>query len=101
MFSGKKFRLNEGVMAKSGAYFEANGKSFYKSGIEILEGRWNKADFIGKPRVFFVMPETFLIFRFLRIRGPKLQTFKSVQWDRFAFKFGVYLLQIGPILVAG
>ena len=41
MLAGKKFRTNEEVMAETEAYFEAKYKSFYKSGIEMLERRWN------------------------------------------------------------
>lgn len=41
MLAGKKFRSNEEVIAETEAYFEAKDKSFYKSGIEMLERRWN------------------------------------------------------------
>lgn len=41
MFAGKKFRTNEEVIAETEAFFEAKDKSFYKSGIEMLERRWN------------------------------------------------------------
>jgi len=41
MLGGKKFPTNEEVIAKTEAYFEAKDKSFYKSGIEMLERRWN------------------------------------------------------------
>lgn len=41
MLAGKKFRTNEEVIAETEAYFEAKDKSFYKSGIEMLERRWN------------------------------------------------------------
>nr|XP_032516200.1 uncharacterized protein LOC116769267 [Danaus plexippus plexippus] len=41
MLASKKFRVNEEVIAETEAYFEAKDKSFYKSGIEMLERRWN------------------------------------------------------------
>ena len=41
MLAGKKFRTNEEVIAETEAYFQAKDKSFYKSGIEMLERRWN------------------------------------------------------------
>ena len=41
MLAGKKFRTNEEVIAETEAYFEAKDKSFYKSGIEMLERPWN------------------------------------------------------------
>ena len=39
MLAGKKFRTNEEVIVETEAYFEAKDKSFYKSGIEMLERR--------------------------------------------------------------
>ena len=36
-----KFQSNEEVIAKTEAYFEAKDKSFYKTGIEKLQTRWN------------------------------------------------------------
>jgi len=45
MLAGKKFPTNEEVFAETEAYFEAKDKSFYKSGIEMLERRWN--DFVA------------------------------------------------------
>ena len=41
LFAGKKFRTNEEVIAETEAYVEAKDKSLYKSGIEVLERRWN------------------------------------------------------------
>ena len=41
MLAGKKFRTNEEGIAETEAYFEAKDKLFYKSGIEMLERRWN------------------------------------------------------------
>ena len=41
MLAVKKIRTNEEVIAETEAYFEAKDKSFYKSGIEMLERRWN------------------------------------------------------------
>ena len=41
MLTGKIFRTNEEVIAETEANFEAKDKSFYKSGIEMLERRWN------------------------------------------------------------
>ena len=40
LLAGKKFCTNEDVIAETEAYFEAKDKSFYKSGIEMLERRW-------------------------------------------------------------
>ena len=39
--AGKKFRTNEEVIGETEAYFESKDKSFYKSGIEMLERRCN------------------------------------------------------------
>ena len=41
MLQGKRFDLNEEVIAEIEAYFEAKDKSFYKHVIEKLEKRWN------------------------------------------------------------
>ncbi|KAF7264992.1 hypothetical protein GWI33_021776 [Rhynchophorus ferrugineus] len=42
MLGGKKFSSNEEVIAETQAYFEAKDKSYYKSGIEKLAGRYNQ-----------------------------------------------------------
>ncbi|KAF7285572.1 hypothetical protein GWI33_010481 [Rhynchophorus ferrugineus] len=44
MLSGKKFSSNEEVIlgAETEAYFEEKNKSYYKNGIEKLEGRYNQ-----------------------------------------------------------
>ncbi|KAF7271262.1 hypothetical protein GWI33_015845 [Rhynchophorus ferrugineus] len=42
MLAGKKFSSNEGVIAETEAYFEANDKSYYNNGIEKLEGRYHQ-----------------------------------------------------------
>ncbi|GFU02016.1 putative DD34D transposase [Nephila pilipes] len=42
MLAGKKFSSNEEVIAETEAYFEAKDKSYYKNGIEKLEGRYNQ-----------------------------------------------------------
>ncbi|KAF7281529.1 hypothetical protein GWI33_004565 [Rhynchophorus ferrugineus] len=42
MLAGKKFSLNEEVIAETEAYFKAKDKSYYKNGIEKLEGRYNQ-----------------------------------------------------------
>ncbi|KAF7286632.1 hypothetical protein GWI33_004665 [Rhynchophorus ferrugineus] len=42
MLACKKFLSNEGVIAETKAYFEAKDKSYYKNGIEKLEGRYNQ-----------------------------------------------------------
>lgn len=42
MLAGKKFKSNEEVIAETEAYFEAKPKSYYKTGIEKLEKRWNQ-----------------------------------------------------------
>ncbi|KAF7270317.1 hypothetical protein GWI33_016717 [Rhynchophorus ferrugineus] len=41
MLAGKKFSSNEEVIAEIEAYFEAKEKSYYKNGMEKLEGRYN------------------------------------------------------------
>ena len=41
MLQGKRFGLNEEVIAETEAYSEAKDKSFYNHGIEKLEKRWN------------------------------------------------------------
>ena len=38
----KKFVSNEEVITETEAYFEANDKSFYKKGIELLKKSWNE-----------------------------------------------------------
>ncbi|KAJ0169391.1 hypothetical protein K1T71_014978 [Dendrolimus kikuchii] len=40
MLQRKRFYSNEEVIAETNAYFEANNKSFYKKGIQMLEKRW-------------------------------------------------------------
>ena len=42
MLQGKKFGLNEEVIAETETYFECKDKSFYKKGIEKLEECWNE-----------------------------------------------------------
>ncbi|KAF7284497.1 hypothetical protein GWI33_022087 [Rhynchophorus ferrugineus] len=42
MLVGKKFSSNEEVITETDAYFEAKNKSYYKNGIEKLEGRYNR-----------------------------------------------------------
>ncbi|KAF7262827.1 hypothetical protein GWI33_004005 [Rhynchophorus ferrugineus] len=42
MFAGTKFSSNEEVIAETEAYCEAKDKSYYKNGIEKLEGRYNQ-----------------------------------------------------------
>ncbi|KAF7287564.1 hypothetical protein GWI33_005927 [Rhynchophorus ferrugineus] len=42
MLTGKKFSWNEEVIAKTEAYFEEKDKSYYKNGIEKLDGRHNQ-----------------------------------------------------------
>ncbi|GFT60749.1 histone-lysine N-methyltransferase SETMAR [Nephila pilipes] len=42
MLAGKKFSSNEEVIAETEAYFEAKNTSYYKNGIEKLEGRYNQ-----------------------------------------------------------
>lgn len=42
MLAGKKFKTDEEVIAETEAYFEAKPKSYFKSGIEKLENRWNQ-----------------------------------------------------------
>ena len=42
MLQGKRFDSNEEVIAATEAYFEANDKSLYKKGIEMLEKYWNE-----------------------------------------------------------
>ncbi|KAF7266270.1 hypothetical protein GWI33_020303 [Rhynchophorus ferrugineus] len=42
MLAGKKFSSNEEVIAETEAYFEAKSKSYYKNGIEKLEGHYNQ-----------------------------------------------------------
>ena len=42
MFRGKRFGSNEEVISETEAYFEAEDKSFYKKGMELLEKRWNQ-----------------------------------------------------------
>ncbi|KAF7276706.1 hypothetical protein GWI33_009901 [Rhynchophorus ferrugineus] len=42
MLAGKTFSSNEEVIAETDAYFEAKDKSYYKNGIEKLEGRYNQ-----------------------------------------------------------
>jgi len=41
ILTGKNFPRNEEVFAETEAHFEAKDKSFYKSGIEMLERLWN------------------------------------------------------------
>ncbi|XP_055302592.1 histone-lysine N-methyltransferase SETMAR-like [Sitodiplosis mosellana] len=50
---GKRYGSNEEVIAETEAYFEAKDKSFYKTGIEKLERRWNdcitlKGDYVDE-----------------------------------------------------
>ena len=42
MLQEKKFDSNENLISETEAYFEAEDKSFYKKGIELLEKRWNQ-----------------------------------------------------------
>ncbi|KAF7275745.1 hypothetical protein GWI33_011310 [Rhynchophorus ferrugineus] len=42
MLGGKKCSSNAEVIAITVAYFEAKDKSYYKNGIEKLEGRYNQ-----------------------------------------------------------
>ncbi|KAF7265004.1 hypothetical protein GWI33_021749 [Rhynchophorus ferrugineus] len=42
MLTRKKFSSSEEVIAETEAYFEEMDKSYYKNGIEKLEGRYNQ-----------------------------------------------------------
>ncbi|KAF7263152.1 hypothetical protein GWI33_003556, partial [Rhynchophorus ferrugineus] len=42
MFAGKKFSSNEEVISETETYFEAKDKSYYKNGIEKLEGGYHQ-----------------------------------------------------------
>ena len=42
MPQGKRFGSNEEVISETDAYFEVKDKSFIKTGIELLEKRWNQ-----------------------------------------------------------
>ena len=73
MLQGKRFGSNEEVIAKTEAYFENKGKSFYKKGIEKLRSvgmnvlhlkktvLMNKVEFLEKTVFFFVRPETYRV----------------------------------------
>ena len=41
MPQGKRFTSNEEVISETEAYFEAEDKSFYNKGIELLDKHWN------------------------------------------------------------
>ena len=42
MLQGKRFGSNEEMTLETEAYFKAKNKSFYKTGIELLEKCWNQ-----------------------------------------------------------
>ncbi|VDM17849.1 unnamed protein product [Wuchereria bancrofti] len=42
MLAGKKFGIDEAVIAETEAYFEDKDKSYYKNGIAKLEDRYNR-----------------------------------------------------------
>ena len=39
--TGKRFYINEEVIAETNAYFEDFSNDYYKKGIKLLETRWN------------------------------------------------------------
>jgi len=42
MLQGKRLYTNDEVKVEINAYFEGLSKSFYKTGIEMLENRWTR-----------------------------------------------------------
>lgn len=42
MLTGKNFSTDEEVIGETEEYFAAEGKSYYKDGIEKLENRYNR-----------------------------------------------------------